>query len=278
MRSRVLPPLLLSILCALGLAAIYVVSFRWGRGHGADSAALEGFVGLDRPSVFAVTDRFAHLADPLPFALLLVACACIALARGRFGLAIAVVVAAVGANLSTQILKPLLADPRFAAFLGSDQISEGSWPSGHATASMSIALALILVSPPRARPFAAALGAIYALGVSFSILIMAWHYPSDVIGGYLVAGTWMLAAGALTRAVRLRRPRRRRDDESLVTTLAPLALTAAAGLVVVAVLAATRPANAVSYADLNTTFVAAAIVIAGMCLGLAGAVAAAWRG
>ena len=34
--------------------------------------------------------------------------------------------------------------------------------------------------------------AAFAIAVSYSFLELAWHYPSDVLGGFLVAGTWTL--------------------------------------------------------------------------------------
>ena len=40
------------------------------------------------------------------------------------------------------------------------------------------------------------LGALFAAAVGFSLLMLAWHLPSDVLGGYLVATLWAALAVA----------------------------------------------------------------------------------
>jgi undecaprenyl-diphosphatase len=57
-----------------------------------------------------------------------------------------------------------------------------SFPSGHATASMSVALAHALVFPAWAAPVL-----LLALLVGFSRVCLRVHYPSDVIVGQLIA-------------------------------------------------------------------------------------------
>ena len=61
----------------------------------------------------------------------------------------AVGVLLVGAGVTTHALKHLLAEPRYADWLGfRDQIEAVSWPSGHGTAAMTLALCAVLVSAP----------------------------------------------------------------------------------------------------------------------------------
>ena len=105
-----------------------------------------------------------------------------------------------GANLTTQILKALLAHPRYQPILGYRQIGSTSFPSGHAAASLSIALALVLVAPRAWRVPAALVGAAFALCIGLSVLVVNHHYPSDVLGGWLVTGAWFFAvlAGLFT--------------------------------------------------------------------------------
>ena len=54
-------------------------------------------------------------------------------------------------------------------------------------------------APARRRPVAATLGALFAVGVSYPFLTLGWYYPSDVLGGFLVAVTWIeLAIAGVT--------------------------------------------------------------------------------
>ena len=68
---------------------------------------------------------------------------------------------------------------------------------------MSLALAGVLVAPRRARWAAAVIGSGLALAVGASVVAVGWHYPSDVIAGYLLATGWALTiAAALYEAER----------------------------------------------------------------------------
>src|SRR6185312_14110781 len=172
----------------------------------------------------------------------------VALLRGRPRVVLAVGVIILGANATTELLKHVLVSPRPGEFVPGSAIS--SWPSGHSTAAMSLALASVLAVPARLRPAAAALGASLAIAVGYSVLATAIHYPSDVLGGFLVAATWALAVVAGLLAAERRRPVIRGSSTPvslravLVAPGAVLASAAALGLA----LAANRPHDVVAYA------------------------------
>ena len=71
-------------------------------------------------------------------------------------------------------------------------------------------LSALLVTPRRLRPLVAVIGALFVIAVSVSLLILAWHMPSDVLGGYLVATLWAALAVAALRALDRRWPARPR--------------------------------------------------------------------
>ncbi len=199
-------PLLGAAACALGLAATGVVALLLPFGQARDSATLQGFTALNRPRITVLLDHVAHLADPRSYALIGFSLAGIALLRRRPRIAGTIVALLVLTGLTTRELKPLLASPRYDGWLGSGQIAAASWPSGHATASMTLALCAILAVPARLRPTVAVLGAGFAISVSYSILALGWHFPSDVLGGFLVAMTWTLLAVAGLAWLEERRP------------------------------------------------------------------------
>ena len=93
--------------------------------HDRDAAMLHGFVALDRPRSTTRSSVLAHLADPLPYAAAGLALALVALMRGLPWRAGTVVALLVVTGASTQIVKHLLAQPRFEAWLGGDQIGAG---------------------------------------------------------------------------------------------------------------------------------------------------------
>ncbi|MEA2242857.1 MAG: hypothetical protein QOD24_2413 [Solirubrobacteraceae bacterium] len=202
-------PLFLLVLGALSVAAaalVWLAAFVVPGGRVLDGAALRAFAGVARTPLQPSIHGVAVLADPLPFVLggaLLVG---VALLRRRPLMAAIVPAVLVGANACTQLLKPALADLRIIDIGPMDRIYTGSWPSGHATASMSLALCLVLVVGPRLRPLAALVGATYAIGVGYALVALGWHLPSDVLGGYLVAASFTLVGAAALAALERRRP------------------------------------------------------------------------
>ena len=102
------------------------------------------------------------------------------------------------APLTAETLKPLLAHPHLQ--VGAVHVGAASWPSGHSTAALALVLCAVLVAPARLRPLVAAAGAVFAVAVGGFLLILAWHMPSDVLGGYLVATLWTALAVAALRS------------------------------------------------------------------------------
>lgn len=140
-----------------------------------------------------VANPIADLGNPVPQVLLLLAGLGVALRAGRREAAVAGLVLVAGANLTTLLLKHALA-PRFDPVLGYAQVGESSFPSGHATAAFAMAAAWTLFVPPRWRLTVACIGFFLASLVAASVVILRHHFPSDVLGGLLVALAWMAIA------------------------------------------------------------------------------------
>lgn len=194
-----------SAACVVGFLGVLALAYGSEPAARLDAVALEEFgAPLGRPLLARAAAEVARLADPVPFALL-AACLCAAalfLRGGRQAVGLAVLLA--GSNVTTQLLKPALDEPR--GTLGGWLIGAEAFPSGHATASMSLALAAVLVAPRRWRPLVAAGGALFAISVGFAIVALDWHFPSDVAGGYLMAGAWCFAVTAALALAERRRP------------------------------------------------------------------------
>jgi membrane-associated phospholipid phosphatase len=255
------------------LVLTWLLAFHVAVFQNADQSIYVGFFQLhSRGTIDAIANRVA-LPATAPFVVFAGAIVAVALLRKRVRAAVAIVAILLGANVTTQLLKPLLAQPRASSLLqGLKPVPPGSWPSGHATAAMSLALCCVIAAPARWRPIVAALGALFAVAVSYSFLTLGWHYPSDVFGGFLVAASWTLLGVAAVLTLDARRPRRlpgqSRDGVSLRGALAPpaVALACAAGLAALVVLV--RPHQVLSYARAHEAFMvgAAAIGVVGLAL------------
>ena len=191
MQARARIALIGAALAAAGVALLRLLAFHVPGIHHRDAVALQDFMGLDRPLTHTPATVIANAASPAEFGLIGAAIIAVALLRRRPPLAVAAAVILLGSAFTTdRILKPALGAPRFDPVLGLHQIGGNAFPSGHATASMALALSAVLVAGSRWRPLVAVVGALFAVAVSYSLLSLGWHYPSDVLGGYLVATAW----------------------------------------------------------------------------------------
>lgn len=188
-------------LVLLTLLAYEVEPFEW-----LDVNTLSRLAVHKESSIGVAAGLFAHLADPLPQLAMLALVCLMALHWGRPRHAIAAVALVAGANLTTQVLKAVLEHPRYQPTLGYRQIGPTAFPSGHATAAVAMTLAFALVVPRFWRPTAVLLGACVVFAVGCSVVILHHHYPSDVLGGWLVTGGWCFAVVAGLRVAE-QRPR-----------------------------------------------------------------------
>jgi PAP2 superfamily len=199
--------LLGALVCAVLLIVCYFVLVSTSWGHQLDDDAYFGREALSRRVISLDSDMLDLVTKAaLPFAavvLLLIA----AVRRCTFVGVVAVVgfgCAVVGA----EVLKDTLP---WRALVPSDGLFErgfqtGTYPSGHATIGIALALSLLLVSSSRWRPWlavaAGCMSSIFATGVLFA----GWHRPSDALGALAWSGLCMHLAAAF--AVRLQgRPR-----------------------------------------------------------------------
>jgi membrane-associated phospholipid phosphatase len=121
----------------------------------------------------------------------------------RWTLGLRMAVAVVGSGLTAEALKETL--PAYTWWKDSYAWGGGPYPSGHTAIAASLTLALLSVSTPRWRPLL--IGPLLAgvVVTATGTITLAWHLPSDVLGGLLVAVAWhrLCLAGVPVRRVTL---------------------------------------------------------------------------
>ena|SRR5437016_400212 len=207
-RSDPAGPLGVAGICLVALALIWAVVQLVPAAQFRDALALRDFTLLSRPHVDEAGNFLIQLFEPARYIVWGTVLVCVAIARRRPRSAIAVVAMMALAPLTADALKPLLAHPHVQ--VGAVHVGAASWPSGHSSAAAALVLSAVLVTPARLRPIVAVFGAAFAAAVGCALLILAWHMPSDVLGGYLVAALWAALAVAGLRASERRWPSRSR--------------------------------------------------------------------
>ena len=259
---------------ALAAALIGVAALATVTGSRIDGVVLEGFTSLGGARVEALAGDAVRFVDPAGYAVLGATLMAVAIARGRPRHALVVAVVLAGAGLTAQVLKSLLAGPRPYDTPAAADIVAAAWPSGHTTGATALALCLVLVTPVRLRPYAAAAGGAFAVLIAFSLPIVGAHYPSDVLGGFCVSAAWVALGLA---ALRLTDARAARTVVRPRAMLIPTAVLVLAGLGAAAAFALARPEHAYAFAQAHTTFVAGAAVLAAGGLGVVASAALALR-
>ena len=259
--------------CAAAFGAVMFLVYGTLRAADLDARLYENLGRLATPARTPALGTLAHSADLLPLLVFLGVLAIFAFRWDRRPHLLAALGVVAGSAVTTQLLKVVLAHPRVQPAVGHG-IGPVSFPSGHATAAMSMAIALVLIVPRRHRWAAVILGAAYAIAVSVTVIILGWHYPSDVLAGTLVATGFGFLALAALRAGGYLKPRP--EVESAGRAPSPvlevcLALAGAALSVVVI----SRAGTLIDYARSHTGATFVAFALAGVCATLLTAISAA---
>lgn len=217
MARNVKAPLAACLVCAIGVALLALFALGLEAGRHLDMRLFFRLAEYPGAEGGGGAEAIAGLGDLLPMLAMLAGACAVALLRRRPSDALAAVLVVAGANITTQLLKVLLAHPRVKVAIGGDPFEPNTFPSGHTTAAASIAIAYAFVVPPALRNLTLGLGAGFALAVGYSVVVIGWHYPSDVLGAYLIVASWGFAALAATRVLP---PRSRRGVN--VSRRAPL--------------------------------------------------------
>jgi membrane-associated phospholipid phosphatase len=263
-----------ALACAIAGAVVWLLALRTYTVARLDNVVLAEFLGLGGERTERLARAITSLADPIPFLAFAVALCATAVLRRSPGRALVAALALGGATVTTQGLKTLLAQPRPFPAPTEWPLTDASWPSGHATAAMSLALCLVLVCPARWRPIAAAVGGAFGVAVAYSLEVDGWHYASDVIGGFLVAAGWFALAIALLRAGE---PPGDEAPVGMPAAVAPTALTGLAGAGVTAAVLVLDPLGWFTDTEDLTALVVALAAVGAAGLAVAAVAAAALR-
>ena len=190
------------------LVLVWWMFIRTRHGQLLDTVAFSGNV-LGQTHVHGLVTRVLDVISVLSLAVATGIIGFIALARRRVMLAMVATLLVAGANLTTQALKHALIH-RPDLGIDSDVVGINSLPSGHTTVAASVAVALVLVLPPRLRGTTALLGAGYAALTAVATLSAGWHRPSNAVAALIIVGGWAAGGGLLLVLAQ--------DDHAVVTS------------------------------------------------------------
>ncbi|WP_336962990.1 phosphatase PAP2 family protein [Sphingobium aquiterrae] len=130
-------------------------------------------------------------------------------ARRRAGTALFLIVAVEGGALLASLLKSGFARPRPNLVAHLVDVHTASFPSGHAMNSaiayLTLGTLLAGAQPDqRARAYIMSVAVALTLMIGFSRVYLGVHWPSDVIAGWCVGGSWAAICSLTARALQRR--------------------------------------------------------------------------
>ena len=102
-------------------------------------------------------------------------------------------------NITSNFMKDAFGRPRPDLVPHLDPVNSLSYPSGHATSAALVYLLFALLVPTARRPAWFAAAAVLAFLTGLSRLTLGVHWPSDVIGGWIMGSAFAIAGVALLR-------------------------------------------------------------------------------
>jgi hypothetical protein len=177
----------LAAAAAVAVAVLFALAIRTAAGQRLDEAAGQTIPTPPLSPAEEATQRLLDTISISSLALLGIAIMLVAVVRDRIWLAAGAGALVLGANVTTQAMKAGFDRPDLVT--GGPPVA-GAYPSGHTTVATSLALGLVLVSPPALRWLAALGGGLYAAAVGVAVLAVGWHRPSEVVGAQLVVVAW----------------------------------------------------------------------------------------
>jgi undecaprenyl-diphosphatase len=190
---------------AVGLVAVFSVAGRILGNHsrGAEAALIARVAGARTSTGIDVARTLTQFGSITVLGPVVAVVAASLLVRRRLASGFGLAVATLGAVLLVNVVKVIVGRPRpSAAHLVS--VNGHSFPSGHATQSAAILLALALTLLPagRARVVGCVAAAIAAVLIGCSRTYLGVHYPSDVVAGWMLGTSWTVLTMRLFADVR----------------------------------------------------------------------------
>ncbi len=205
------------VLAGLFALLTLLVAFQWGALAQFDDWSMQAVHSwmLPRDGAIAVSKAISHYLQPTVFHILLPLVALLLWSRSMRGTAVWVLAGTALEWGLVSVIKRLVERPR-ADFDQPIATAGGfSFPSGHTSAAalfagVAVVLAALLTRRRWLRLLCQALGVLVALVMGLSRVTLGVHYPSDVVGSYLLVSSVLLLLAAFINGSVPGRPRRRR--------------------------------------------------------------------
>lgn len=195
----------------LGLGVISLLLFVWlallvklGRTSGLDLAARAAVHRGSTPIVTQMMMHASNIGSPRNMAVFAAGLATALLLLRQRRAAVLTIIGAAGAVLLEITTKPLFRRGRPVPFFGYPPIHTYAFPSGHSLVGCTVLVMVAVVAGRKltggvARVVVAAAAVSATVLIGYSRIYLGVHYPTDVLGGFVLACAWLFILLGLDR-------------------------------------------------------------------------------
>ena len=199
--------LIIAVVGALGFSWIAIAT-KNGVFATFDRSTLLGARSLANPALDASVPLLTMLGDVVFVCIVTLALTLWCLRRKSWNRAIVLLFGVAGASALCYAIKIVAGRERPDLWTHLVTETSHSFPSGHATASMALALCLgVVLWHTKYRIASVAGGALYVLVIAFTRIYAGVHYPTDILAGWLLAATWVTMVTFIVLWAQLRQRR-----------------------------------------------------------------------
>ncbi|MES2631055.1 MAG: phosphatase PAP2 family protein [Patescibacteria group bacterium] len=192
--NKPLLPIIVTILVGSLLAfAVLALSVANGFTVQADQAILQWINQFSSPALDTFFVAFTQLGGVIVVTLVTLIIFGYLLYKKQYPKAVLIAAGVGGVSLLNFILKSVFERSRPDLWTWIITETNYSFPSGHSAASAALAMSIVIILwNTKWRSTAIIAGAVYVFIIGLSRMYLGVHFPSDVIGGWLLATTWMM--------------------------------------------------------------------------------------
>ena len=177
---------------AVLLFAILAVIVGSGVTNALDSSILLAINSLSSPWLNTFFVAFTELGGVIVVSVVAIILVLLFLAKRNYIRALLIAVGIGGVAAMNLLLKSIFERARPDLWDWIVTETHTSFPSGHATASMALALCIVyLLWNTKWRKATIIAASVYLLLIGFSRLYLGVHFPTDILGGWLLGIGWM---------------------------------------------------------------------------------------
>lgn len=185
---------------------VVALAARAGILSGVDYNILAVVRTLAAPTLDQVVPVVTMLGDAVFVAIITVLLALGFAARGRLRQATLLLFGVGGAAVINVLLKHIADRTRPELWQHLVTETSHSFPSGHATASMALALCIVVLAwSTKWRALTITLAVVYVAVIALTRLYAGVHYPTDIVAGWLVTAAWVGIVCVILRSIRQRK-------------------------------------------------------------------------